>query len=62
MAFLKDDKIETLRKLGKVTPQPMQPSEPDEEPEVDYDQQQAESLKSIAASLEQIVALLAAKQ
>ena len=60
MAFLKDDKVEELRRVGKVTPQPMEPEE-DDEPEVDYDQQQAESLKSIAASLEQIVAMLAAK-
>ena len=60
MAFLRDDKVEELRRVGKVTPQPMEPEE-DDEPEVDYDQQQAESLKSIAASLEQIVAMLAAK-
>lgn len=52
MAFLKEDKVEALRKMGKIKPQPMPPPEEDdtEAPEIDYNQQQAESLKSLAAA------------
>jgi hypothetical protein len=50
MAFLKDDKVEELRKLGRLKPQPIEAPTEEDEPEVNYDQQQAESLKDLAAS------------